>query len=364
MLNNKDYLKEMGIALTGNVDVDNNLLVNKYFKIQSTEPICTYYVEDGVEHEVFLTINNHNAAFAEVIWENLTLAERLRVLKWKEEQFLSELGYSGEKPKFEFLSNMPVPEDVNYTAASKNGRIELLLSYVDSCGGYSALTTILHECIHEKDHRVASDIARKYVQKYLPINAYINPMYHIEDILKLPLDGKIYNKSTKQFDFVTKEMAEDFLFLKNEVVAINSRIGTQTKKSMVVTKEGFNKYIRKAVYMLTPRERRAFEGSAKLANKIMLENTKKYPHTPRDVWQYNKNRTTPLTILGKKRELQKYYKMPIANIINMELVNEYNNTFYQDRKDLYILPELMDLRSKCVNYFYETAFSGRSIEKQ
>ncbi|MBO7526877.1 MAG: hypothetical protein J6T74_03160 [Clostridia bacterium] len=363
MINNREYLKQMGIALTGNVNVDNNYLVNKCFKIQSDEPICTYYVENGIEHEVFLTINNHNAAFTEVVWENLTLAERLRVLKWKEEQFLSELGYSGKMPKFEFLSNTPLPEDVSFTAMSKNGRIELVLSYFDSCNGYSALTTILHECIHEKDHQVATEIIRKYVQKYLPINAYINPMYHIEDILKLPLEGKIYNKSTKQFDYVTKEMAVDFLFLKNAVVAINSRIGTQTKKSLVVTKDAFEKYIRKAVYLLTPREKRAFEGSAKLANKIILENTKKYPHTKKDVWQYNKNRSIPLTIMGKKRELQKYYRMDILNIINMELINEYNKLYYQDRKEMYIMKDLMNKREKCIDFFYETSFKGKSIEK-
>lgn len=363
MKTNKEFLTEMGIKLIGNAHLD-NVMLNEYFKTDSKKTIFTYYTNGQTKQKVILTPTSHDLAFADSVWQNLSLAERLRVLKWREEQYLKESDYSGAFPRFVFVSRDDLPRDVNYVAMARKDSIEFVLENLTKCSGYSALTTVIHECIHEIDYRRIFELLGKYTGTYLPRSVLVNYTMNLSHILELPLEGKILNLKTNSYDMVSEKMAEDFLLLKNLMVAINSKIGTSEKKKNVVTKLSFEKYMRRALYMLSPLEERAFEGSCEYANYIILNNKAKLPLALSDVRQFNHNKYTIQVIQGKKREIQKYYKLPYAKAVNMELIHEYNTTTFAEDKNLFILPELMEDRKNRLKYIYERYFEGHSIEEK
>ena len=359
MISNVDFLKQKGIALSGNIDKDNKYL-DKILKYDSKEPIETFYKKDGKKQLVLLDSEDFSRAFCNLVWKNLNLTQRLRVLKWQTEKYLKSVNYKYKMPSFKFFVDFDT-NDISFNALALKDKIVFNLDYLSKCSGYSALTTIVHECIHEKDVENCNELIKDYYQ-YLPIDILLNYQNCKPEILELPLEGKVYNRRTRQYDMVTEKMAEDFLLLKNFAVGINSKKNSPTTKHDVVTKDGFEKYIRRSFYLLSPLEERAYEGSSDYVNRVIILNSKRVPLCVEDISQYQKNKHIKTIIQGKKREIQKYYKIHYTHAINMELINEFNVTNYGEIKDFYLQQDLMEKREKIKENYYNTFFKGNSIE--
>ena len=59
---------------------------------------------------------------------------------------------------------------------------------------------------------------------------------------------------------------------------------------------------------------------------------------------------------GKKREVQKAYKIPVWKAVNMELIHEFNNSVFGDKKVMYVCKKLMMEREMLRINFYHTKF--------
>ena len=356
MKNNYEFLQELGIKFTGYNYLDNKN-IRDFFGVYLKEPIdiqCEYF---GKELKIVLKPNDCDLAFTNVVWSKLSLGERLRVLRWKQVEYMRNRGYKATIPDIDFVSK-DVLKDVSYFALAREKSIEFNLDYLNNTNGYKALETMIHESIHKIDHFNTLIYLSKYAGIYLPKDVLIEYKYYKPKLLQLPLDGYLVNAKNGQIDKITDVMKEEFILIKNFCIAINSKANTKEHKREIRSREDFDKYLRRAVYFVTPLEERAYEGSIEYVQNLVLQNAEIIEHDEIDKKQYHKCIYDYKYIQGKKKELEKYYKMPLIDRVNMELIYEYNKERFGDDNSKYIAPELMKIRQKKADFFYDKRFKS------
>ena len=350
-MTNKEFLKNMGIELTGDVEVDNRNL-NRLFGVESEESIAVTYKSGAIPLIANISRNNYKFAYQNDIWKNLSIGQKLRILKWQETDYLRERGYKGVIPKFIFITYDDY-SNFNYSALSRGDSIEYNLDILSRTAGYNSLTTTIHECIHEIDFRLYPSLVQKYIPKYLRYSDALQG-YVTENVMKLPLEGKIFNRLTGEYDFVTETMREDFLLIKNMSIRINTYKNSPNSKRQVFDRNSYEKYMRTMFYYVTPLEERAYEGSVEYLNWVYLGNKRKgYVASEEDLKALNSNNKRMKFISGKKREVQKAYKVPVWKAVDMELINEFNKMIFGDKKVCYICKkQMMEREMLRINFYY------------
>lgn len=353
-MDNAEILKSLGI--TYETTRGANKLANMFYKVNSTEKIEVYYLRDGKRGKYNISPRNYHIAFVNEIWRELTTMQRLRVLKWHETEFLTKSGYAGDIPEFRFITDEDYG-DISYCAlAKKNEGLLLKLDFIQRSKGLDALTIITHECIHYLDFEKFDLTYKKYMFKYLKYHYAPDNELLYKEIMQLPVEGKILNIKTGEMDFITEEMRNDFLFLKNHVVCFCKHIDTPFCQRNANTKEYFEHYLAEMFYYTSPLERRAYLGSLDYTRGIVDRLEDKYPVNEIDKKLLNNNNKLRLKVLGKVREIQKGYRMSHYNAINLELVNLYNHVKFGKSKRYYICKDLMKKRDEVVKFLWEKKY--------
>lgn len=339
ILTNEDIFNKLGLKLSGDKQKD-DFLVNTFFKTGSQNKI-TIYLNNG-KQKVNLTPANHNLAFFNEVWEKLSLSEKLIILKWKQTEYLTLKGYKGEIPKFKFFKNL---SGINYSAFADVDGLCVDLKRVNEFSGLDALAVIIHECEHHLDFEKANEIISKFSGVYLKNTNDVNKL-SIE-VMQLPIEGKkLKNLKTGEFDFITDELANEILLLKNYFITINPEAQTPKRKKHIQSVEAFEKYIKSMVYYNSPLEVNAYKKSIQYVGLASKIKTKCILLNEKDIEVLKKLQNQLKNLEGKKREIQKYYKISRTRAINMELVHKFNSSFYGKNKDKYLLPELMQQREE------------------
>ncbi len=355
-MTNKEFLKNMGIELTGDVEVDNKNL-NKLFDVESEESIVVGYKSGVIPMIANISRNNYSFAYQNDIWKELSVGQKLRILKWQETDYMRGRGFTGQIPKFIFVTYDDYSE-FNYSAMARDNSIEYNLDILSRTAGYNSLATTIHESIHELDFKTYPELINKYVPKYLRYADVANG-YISENVMKLPLEGKVLNRLTGEYEYVTEQMREDFLLIKNISIRINAYKNTPNSKRQVFNFNSYEKYMRAMFYLVSPIEERAYEGSIEYVNWAYYKNKEKgYVASEEDLKALGANNKRLKMLSGKKREVQKAYKIPVWKAVNMELIHEFNNLIFGDKKVMYVCKKLMMEREMLRINFYYTKFKS------
>lgn len=350
-MTNKEYLSNLGIKLTG-VNQDDELMINSFLRLQDSKKIVVP-LDDG--RQIHLTKKYHKRAFLNEVWEKLSLSEKIKVAKWEQEEFLTLKGYLKGIPQFIFSDEKM--QNISCSAGAMQEGLYINLESFAKFKGFDALATIVHECIHYLDFEKCEQILKEIAKDYLPKNIIENKDLTALFVMKLPVEGKIKNFSAAKMEFISKDLASKILLLKNYFVTINPEVQTPRFQKHVQSFNSFNKYLRKMAYFCSPLETHAISESVNYAKKIASAKYICVNLNLEDNEVLLKQEDQLKNLIGKKREVQKDYKISVINAINMELVHEFNLIVFNENKKRYILPELMEKRHKIYKHLWETKFA-------
>ena len=148
-ISNQEFLNNMGISLTGNLKADNDW-VNIRFFIDSNDDVSVDDFETG--EKVTFKRNDYYKGFTNRYWQDLAIAQKLRLLKWAGNDFLISLGHPFDNViSFRFLYKDLDCDSNTLGSSSSDGFIYLNFEYVDCANGFEALNTIFHETVHFND---------------------------------------------------------------------------------------------------------------------------------------------------------------------------------------------------------------------
>ncbi len=320
-ISNQEFLNNMGIRLTGNLKADNDW-VNILFFIDSNDDVSIDDFETG--EKVTFKRNDYYKGFTNRYWQDLAIAQKLRLLKWAGNDFLISLGHPFDNViSFKFLYKDLDCESNTLGSSSSDGFIYLNFEYVDCANGFEVLNTIFHETVHFNDKYNSKYLFLRYY-KYLPEVRNVKEL--TEATLALPISGKIKNFDTKKTEMITEKMREEILLLKNSLISIN-----YTKVNSTSENAEYLDMLRKFSYLYSPLERRARD----LARERTLNVFSKVYNRPN---QDDQDDRFACTGLNSEKFFHSYFYEDIYNLfqcdldelINLFLVNEYNAENFND----------------------------------
>lgn len=350
-MNNKVFLKKIGIKLSGNVDEDNKT-INEFFGVGQTQKIEAYIKQNGKMKRVNISPVNYQLAFCEEIWKTLSVGERLKVFNWHQEQYLTKKGYRSDFPTFEFLSRQNY-ENLSFSAIAKpDGKLMFSFDFVEKCKGYEALVILTHESEHFIDFEMFDSLYYKHLGKY--IKHTVSDLERARCIMELPVEGKIKNLQTGEWEFVSNEMRNEFLLMKNCLATFGKRLGTPEKKRLVATQGTYENYLEQLFYFTSPLEYRAQYKSISYATKVYEDMKENSIMGEKDKEVIDSQNLWLKKIEGKIREIQKLYNCSYYNALNMELVSTFNENLYGKAKSKYVCPKLVAAREEKREYIWES----------
>ena len=350
-MNNRDFLNTIVLHFSGSVE-EQNKKINAYFGVNSTESI---FIEvDGNAYEI--STDNCEFAFINSIWENLNLEQRLRILKWQQESNLVEQGYVGKIPPFEYLSDVSEHDNDNFLATAKRrGGLIINLDAIRKRKGLDALILITHENIHYVDFERFNKVCN-LCSEYFTINARTLSV-NVDSIMSLPVEGKVKNYRTGNYDIVDEKMRNNFLFMKNYIMGIYETRKGVIKKQEITDKEKYETYLSYLFYYTSPLEKKAYDTSIRYVSNYVDSIRNNYPVSSIDDKTIERYQKMQKRIMGTVRQIQKYYNMSHYNAMNLELIDRYNKAIYGNDKNKYICKDLMQKREKIIKGLWERKFA-------
>lgn len=350
-MDNLSFLQKNGISLSGSATMQNKWL-NSYFSVNSNESI--FISTNDKKYEI--SQENCEFAFANEIWKHLNLSQRLRIIRWQQINYLLQNGYKKHISDFEFVTNKTFDINSSIIAlAQKHGGVIIGLDFVRKSKGMDALIMITHECIHYLDYEREEELLKKY-SNYYPGYPNANLPITLDYIMSLPIEGKIHNLKNCEMKFISPQMREDILKMKNFIILLTLKRDAPIQKKYATDKERYMAYLSSMFYYTSPVEQRAYRDSIAYVNKFISQIRHAYTIGNVDDQIMNKYLKILERISGQVREIQKYYQMSHYNAINMELICAYNKERYGDDKLRYICPEIMEQREKIVKNLWEEKF--------
>ena len=357
-MNNKEYAKGLWISISDD-EIKNNRAINSFFEVGSTRKIIVQYKCDGGHKTINLTPANYLDAFYDEVWTRLDIKQKMQILKWHQVAYLTKNGYTGDLPQFCYFAD--IKRDASISAcALKERRLFLELSQIEKMSGLDAFVLVTHECVHHLDYQKFMSVYDELLEKFLSPNAevYGEPMFR--EVMGLPVSGKIKNLITGEFERVDENLAKKILFVKNYITSLSKEKLTPKTKCNVSSKQEMQKYLKEMFYYHTPYETKAFTESICYMLESVSHKNKKVELGEKDLLIIEKNKDFLKFMMGKKKEIQKYYKMNYLEAVNMEMVAEFNLK-YPDSK-YYICPELMEKRNKILEQVWEQVFETYKID--
>lgn len=361
-MTNAEVIKDLGIELSGNIDEDNKI-VNKALGIGLSEKFVKY-VKVGDKHKkVSLTPRSFELGFCEQVWSQLDLGEKLKLMKWASEDFLQKNGYGTDFPEFVYFCKNNY-ENLNFAALAFEKNIFISLEHLNKMSGYDAVILALHESIHELDFVEISKIMQEEISQYIFNYSGVDNFRTIKEILKLPIKGKIINWKTGQYEYVTDDLREKILLCKNKLIKCSLYKNTPTGRRMIYTSADFDKYLSSDFYYCSPLENKAYNKSIWDVFEMSYRNSKIFGFSKNDVsvLDYYYNYLNKLN--GRKLEIQKQFKMPISEALNMEFEHIFNKMYFGDNKVCYICQDHMQKREQMVKRFWDLKHAGKGKYKE
>ncbi|MBE7075104.1 MAG: hypothetical protein E7376_03920 [Clostridiales bacterium] len=349
-MTNTEFIQNLGIELTGDI-LQDNLLINELFKVGTSDKFVKF-VKVGEKYKKFtLSPISFEIGFTEQIWSQLSIAEKLRLMKWASEDYLQRNLNTTNFPNFIYFTENSY-EHISFIAFALKDKILISLNDILKCSGYDAYILAVHESIHEKDYifaeKLIDEVLCNYIQNYSPEKDYLT----LKSIMQLPVEGKILNVKTGEFEFVTNELKEQILLCKNRIITICKLKNTPKSRNFILTPTDFNKYLTSDFYYLSPLETRAYNDSISHVLQVAEENSKILTCTNADRLRLEKNNKYLKTINGRKREIQKQFKIPADFAVNMELEYIFNKLNYGNNQEKYICKKHMKQREECIKRFW------------
>lgn len=364
-MKNKDFLKTFGFDIDDTDIQKANEKVYKLFGLGKRSQINV-----NLDTKSFLiTKNNYPIAFMDAVWKALKKEDRLQIIFWAKESICEKFGLSDIKlvffDKFEEQYHKTSP------AYFYNGKIYAnLYEFLYSGHPDSSLVYITHECIHAKQY-ANYDVMPQTVKKYLPFHIKFTKNLtnaQLAYLINLPLDGKVFNFSTQQFEYLDQKTKKDLLFLKNYFYPIKPNAENPfCKKSYVESFSDLKSLLDNLTYYTSPMEFEAYTKSTKFVLSLLDKNLKSFPATTNQ--QDRKARNSQFRFyqvyLARRHTIQKYFNMNANQVFDMYVKNQCakedilpayvfaDAIVYQDKKykNLYNSKFKKDFTSKSKIYF-------------
>lgn len=354
---NKKFVEKLGLVLSGNVKQDNKL-VNSFLLESVGEKFVKYLKINGKFKKFTLSPISFEIGFCEQLWSQMTLGEKLQLMKWASEDYLQTNGYGTDFPDFIFFSEYNF-DNLAYTAMSLKGKIFLSLDFVSKTSGYDAYIIAIHESIHELDFVRVLKIIENDISKYIFQFKGIENFRTLRELMKLPVEGKIINWQTGQYEFVDEELRQKILLCKNSIITISRLKNTPSARKYVKDSADFDRYLSSDFYYLSPLESRAYNESIKHIFTMAIYNAERIDYSENDLKVLQSYNDFLLKINGRKREIQKHFKMPASYAVNMELEYLFNRFYYGNATMNYICQKHMTKRAEAIRYFWDMKHSGK-----
>lgn len=347
-MKNEEYLATLGIKVTGTIEEKNQQL-NNYFNVNSASPFSLIF-DNG--EKLKIDGKNFKLCFSDVIWKFLPLKEKIILLRWAQIDHLQDNLKLVIKP-FVFIDEHE--DKFSYAPAyASNDYIYLNLKSVNDYFGYAMYYIIVHETQHTIDYM-------DFYEDIKQILPYINKSYWMTSslsklIMNLDLNGKHYNYLTNKDEYFTDEIKRTLLKVKNNYVTINSTSAPPNSKKKVMDEDGFYKFINHFIYFKTPLEDKAYTVCYEKTLELIRENNSKYNYESKNLDNklYSATQKLLLRQMSYTRQLQKYFNMNIYDIIDMELVHQYNLVYKAN-----IRPDLMKKREEKLKKLYNWKFNKK-----
>ena len=258
-MTNAEIVKDLGIALSGNISEDNNL-VNQTLGIGDSDKFVKYVPIYRGHKKVTLSPISFELGFCQQVWSQLDLKEKLKVMKWASEDYLQKNGYGTDFPPFVYFLKDNY-DKLQFNALAFDDRIFVSLDYINSCTGYDAAIMIIHESIHELDFKNIDKILENEVGQYVNRFDTIKNFRTARNIMQLPITGRIINMETGFYEYVTDDLAEKILLCKNKIVNACLYKDTPKNRKQISTSADFDKYLSADFYYTSPIEHKAYNES-------------------------------------------------------------------------------------------------------
>lgn len=334
-MDNGVILKQLGYKLTGNEIIDNMMLTSQ-MGINNNSIV----LQDGstvAKQDNFYNLFNYEN------WETLTVEQKITILNWAMQNYLTENGIE-EKPQICFFEkNAYKYEKAN--AYLKNNKMVLNVERINFGNGYDCLSTIIHETVHYID-------SLKRLETIEKLQPYLKDKDSFEEIMKLSLVAELYNYQTGEKELISKELKADILMLKNSFVGSSVYHSGLKINNTNLTNEMFNKYIDNLFYVTCPLEVNAYNSAYEYISDIYFENGS---DNLEDLKILQAQEKKIEFIENKIVELEKLYgNEKLRTILNKEIVYRYNVATYGDEKEKYICKNLMQEREKQLEKSFKT----------
>lgn len=357
LVTNKEFAEKLNIKLTGNTNLDNQK-IDECLIDTVPEKFVKYVKINGKYKKFTLSPISFHIGFSEQIWSQLSLAEKLKVMKWASEDYLQLRGYGTDFPPFVYFCDNDL-SSISFDAISLNGKILLSLNRVDKMSGYEAYSIAIHESIHELDFATAETILNNTLCDYIYRYEGLHNFRNLRQLMELPIQGKIINWKTGKYDFVTEELKEKILLCKNSVMTISKSRNTPSCRKYIYSPAEFDRYLRSDFYYVSPFESKAYNTSIQHILSMAEYNNESLNLTDNDKNTLETYRKFLLKVNGRKREIQKYFKMPASHAVNIEMEYMFNRHFYGNRTQHYICKKHMQKREEAVKFFWDMKHAGK-----
>ena len=361
-MTNAEIIKDFGIELTGDAEKDNKI-VNDALGIGAPYKIVKYLKNGDKHKKITLSPISFEIGFCEQVWSKLDLPEKLRVMKWASEDYLQKNGYGTNFPPFVYFTKNDY-DKYKFNAMAFEKSILLSLEYLNKCKGYEAAITIIHESIHELDFKNIDRILEFEVGEYVNRYDTIKNFRTARSIMQLPIKGKIINMETGLYEYVTDDLRKKILLCKNKVANACLYKNTPQNRNSVITPADFDKYLASDFYFTSPIENKAYNESINMVCQMAKNNSKTLTLTKDDAETLNKYHKFLTKLNGRKLEIQKQFKMPIAEALNMEFEHIFNKLYYGNNQENYICKSHMQKREEIVKRFWNLKHVGKGEYKE
>lgn len=331
-MDNFEYLQFKNIdksILTGDIDTVNLALI-EHFGLDNLPEFLTVKniegFEDKIQREDCFTL------FERQYWSQMSFKQKLIVICWTMNDFAKENGCD-KKIIFKFI-NLKLKE--NAKAITDSESICFKLENLDNSSGIETFTTLVHEIIHFMDDKKYEILIEKYSNYVITRN--MASVRFFDEIMSLPINGKIKNLVTQTEENITPVMTKEILLLKNLILTINSCAPKIIKSKK--TDSEYQNFVNDYFYYLSPLEFRAFSASYKI--------TQQYFPLAIDSQDLNALNMTQVRLnsLTKMSKNVKKFGIDCQEFSNMEMINNYNITVHAS--GIQICPEIMAKRKNLI----------------
>ncbi len=223
-----------------------------------------------------LTPENSAIAFNDFSWRGLKQEDKIRVTYNFIQEIMKTKYPKLKAPNLNMIA-MSGHEDIHcralYSPESYWDRsfVYLPTDTLKKADGILMADSIGHELQHHHDYEyVAKDVLPEFIANY--VSSEDAAAGRIKDvIMRLPLDGTVYNHSSKKEDEITPELREKIMMVKSRYASIRineHRSGISSCKSM----KDVIGTVRYLAYRFSALENRAFEAGIETAQSIVDKN--------------------------------------------------------------------------------------------